>query len=73
MYQPTYEEGRLAVRILGIHLVITPINLNDGNTTDRKFTIEVTANPPKIMETLKGGSSIVFPASSSYGFRCEHQ
>jgi hypothetical protein len=46
-YQPTYEEGRLAVRILGIHLVITPIDPNDGNTTNRKFTIEVIADPPK--------------------------
>jgi hypothetical protein len=65
-YQPPYEEGRLAVRILGIHLVITPVNPHDGNTLDRKFSIEVTASPPKIMETLKGGRSIVFPTSSDY-------
>ncbi len=72
-YQPTYEEGRLAVRILGIHLVITPTNPDDGNTTDRKFDITITADPPKIMETLKGGSPILFPTNSDYDSRCAHQ
>ncbi len=66
-YQPTYEEGRLAVHILGIHLVITPTNPDDGNTTDRKFDITIIIDLPKIMETLKGVGPILFQASSDYG------
>jgi site-specific DNA recombinase len=45
-YQPTYEEMRLAVRIMGIHAVVFP------TTGDYPFRVQVDAQPPRIMAKL---------------------
>src|SRR5450755_2325488 len=55
-YQPTYEEKRLAIRILGIHAVITPTSWGC------KHAIEITFVPPKIMDALNG-RIIQFPTN----------
>ncbi len=55
-YQPTYQEKRLAIRILGIHAVITPTSWGC------KHAIEITFAPPKIMDALNG-RVIQFPAN----------
>jgi len=65
-YQPTYEEMRLAVRILGIHAIVTPYR--EGHTQD----IQIMVAPPKIMAELEK-RAIVSPASSGCGFRCARQ
>jgi len=74
-YKANWEEKRLAVRILGIHAVVStrfPHDPNDPNgTKGRKraefaHDVEVTAAPPKIMEVLQGCSTnhtITFPAN----------
>ncbi len=46
-YMPTYEEMRLAVRIIGIHATVFP------EKGDFPFKVDVQATPPKIVEKLE--------------------
>ncbi len=61
-YQPSYEEMRLAIRILGIHAIVTP------NKEKCTHDIEFKSAPPKIM-TLLAQRAIAFPANSGYDSR----
>jgi site-specific DNA recombinase len=53
-YQPTYEEMRLAVRIMGIHAVVFPI----GEEYPLSY---VDAQPPRIMNKLERKSVLLSP------------
>ena len=45
-YTPTYEEQRLAARILGLQAVVYPLN------GDYPFRFQISANPPSIVSLL---------------------
>jgi len=59
LYQPSYKEKRLAVRILGIHAIVCP-----GTKGHHEIHVEIA--PPKITEILEG-DTIAFRASSDCG------
>ncbi len=54
-YQPTYEEKRLAVRIMGIHAVVYP------TTGDYPFRAYVDVAPPRILSKLTNQQKVVSP------------
>ena len=60
-YQPTYEEMRLAVRIMGIHAEVFPIGDEYPVGDEYPKRAFVDAQPPRIMNKLEKKSALLSP------------